>query len=82
MPQFLLCQGMTHCHFPALKTFGFIPFCRAADQCYLLPLHPLSFLEDICELIQCGGAEISICEKATVANALSAPVPKVTFNRA
>lgn len=40
------------------------------------------FLKDICEFIQCGGAEASICEKATVANALSTPVPKGTFNRA
>lgn len=40
------------------------------------------FLKDIYNFTWSGDVKVFVCEKATLANALSTPVPKVTFNRA
>lgn len=40
------------------------------------------FPEGLYSFTWSGDVKISVCEKATLANALSAPIPKVTFNRA
>lgn len=58
------------------------PFAELLTNAFYCPCIREVFLKDVYNLTWSGDVRVFVCEKATLANALSTPVPKVIFNSA